>query len=164
MIHTDTGGDSASSMAFYQQLVDHDVDFDLIGLTYYPFWNGALADLQNNLNSLATRFDKDIILAETAYPWKLSTVDGCASVVSSADALPDADRFPATPTGQHDFFESLNQVIRETAGGHGAGYFIWEPGWLPGVNADAQTCATHSNLTLFDDSGQGLPALQALQP
>ena len=28
-------------------------DFDIIGLSYYPFWHGTLSDLANNMNDIA---------------------------------------------------------------------------------------------------------------
>ncbi|MGF6445882.1 hypothetical protein QF002_006758 [Paraburkholderia youngii] len=45
------------------------VTFDVIGLSYYPQWQGSFSDLQGNVNDLATRYDKDVIVVETAYPW-----------------------------------------------------------------------------------------------
>jgi arabinogalactan endo-1,4-beta-galactosidase len=164
MIHTDTGGDTEESAYFFDQIKANGVPFDLIGLSYYPFWHGSLDALGSNLKSLASKFGKDIILAETAYPWTLSSGDDCPSVVTDIDALPDAAKFPPTPLGQADFFEALNLVLREVPGGHGAGYIIWEPGWLPGVNATPEVCNGHSNLTLFNWSGHGLPALTAFEP
>lgn len=164
MVHSDTGGDKDASIYFYDHLQQQGVSFDLIGLSYYPFWNGSLAQLQQNLHSLASRYGKDIIIAETAYPWTLSSSGNVPSVVSTAAALPDAAAYPPTPQGQARFFEALNQVLREVPDGHGAGYLIWEPGWLPGVAADARTGNTHSNLTLFDWWGHGLPALDAFTP
>ncbi|WP_306909918.1 glycosyl hydrolase 53 family protein [Arthrobacter sp. B3I9] len=164
MVHSDTGGDRDASIHFYDQLQRHGVGFDLIGLTYYPFWNGSLADLERNLRDLAYRFGKDIIIAETAYPWTLSSSGGAPSVVSTMQALPDAAQYPPTPHGQAKFFAALNRVLREVPDGRGAGYFIWEPGWLPGVGADAAKGNTHNNLTLFDWQGQGLPALDAFKP
>ncbi|WP_426978945.1 glycoside hydrolase family 53 protein [Pseudarthrobacter sp. O4] len=164
MIHSDTGGDQDASVHFYDQLQQHGVSFDLIGLTYYPFWNGSLADLDRNLRALAYRYGKDIILAETAYPWTLSSSGNVPSVVSTNEALPDATAYPPTPQGQAKFFAALNSVLRGVPNGHGAGYFIWEPGWLPGVGADARTGNAHSNLTLFDWRGHGLPALDAFRP
>jgi arabinogalactan endo-1,4-beta-galactosidase len=164
MVHTDTGGDQNASDYFYDHLLQQGVSFDLIGLSYYPFWNGSLADLRQNLNSLTTRYNKDIIIAETAYPWTLSSSGGAPSVVSTAAALPDAAAYPATPQGQARYFAALNQILREVPNGRGAGYFIWEPGWLPGVPADERTGNAHSNLTLFDWWGHGLPALDAFRP
>lgn len=164
MLHSDTGGDQGASMYYFDHLLQQGIDFDLIGLSYYPFWHGSLAGLQQNLHALAFRYGKDIIIAETAYPWTLSSGGNVQSVVTTLDALPDAASYPPTPQGQAKFFEALNRILREVPNGHGAGYFIWEPGWLPGVPADARTGNAHSNLTLFDWWGHGLPALDAFRP
>lgn len=164
MLHSDTGGDQGASTYYFDHVQQEGVSFDLIGLTYYPFWNGSLASLQQNLHVLADRYAKDILIAETAYPWTLSGGGGIQSVVTSVDALPDAAAYPPTPQGQAHYFEALNRILREVPNGHGTGYLIWEPGWLPGVPTDARTGNSHSNLTLFDWWGHGLPALDAFQP
>jgi arabinogalactan endo-1,4-beta-galactosidase len=164
MLHIDTGGDQEASDYYFDHIREQGISFDLIGLTYYPFWNGPLADLQRNLNNLAGRYGKDILIAETAYPWTLSSADNTPSVVTSLDNLPDAVAHPPTPQGQATYFAALNRILREVPNGHGAGYLIWEPGWLPGVPADARTGNAHTNLTLFNWWGHGLPALDAFQP
>lgn len=164
MLHTDTGGDHGASVYYVDHLQQQGVAFDLIGLTYYPFWNGSLKDLQQNLQVLADRYAKDILIAETAYPWTLSSGGNVPSVVTALDALPDAAAYPPTPQGQARYFAALNRLLREVPNGHGAGYIVWEPGWLPGVPADARTGNAHSNLTLFDWWGHGLPALDAFRP
>lgn len=43
-------------------------------------------------------------------------------------------------------------------------YSVREPGWLPGEPADERTGTVHSNLTLLDLWGHGLPALDAFRP
>lgn len=164
MLHSDTGGDQHSSIYYFDRVLEQGIDFDLIGLSYYPFWHGSLARLQQNLHALASRYHKDIVIAETAYPWTLSSGGNVRSVVTSLEALPDAASYPPTPQGQAKFFDALTQVLLGVPNGHGAGYFIWEPGWLPGVPADASVGNTHSNLTLFDWRGRGLPALDAFRP
>ncbi|MEX5300218.1 glycosyl hydrolase 53 family protein [Kocuria sp. CPCC 205292] len=161
MIHTDTGGDVGMSTYFFDRMLAHQVEFDYIGLTYYPFWQGSSTDLEHNLHTLADRYGKDIIIAETAYPWTLS--NSGPSVVETAQALPHASEHPPTPAGQAAFFESLRRILRDVPHGHGAGFFVWEPGWLPGVNATAEVGTTHGNLTLFDWEGRGLPALAAFR-
>ncbi|MGM0929391.1 MAG: glycoside hydrolase family 53 protein [Actinomycetota bacterium] len=164
MIHTDTGGDTNASTYFFDRLQQNGVPYNLIGLSYYPFWHGSLEDLRHNLDTLASRYGKDIIIVETGYPWTLASGTDCPSVVTSVEALPDAASYPPTPQGQAKFFEALNLLLREVPGGRGAGFFIWEPGWLPGVDAAPQVCNGHTNLTLFNWSGQGLPALTAFEP
>lgn len=68
MVHIDRGGDNGGSRWFYDHILEQGVDFDVIGLSYYPFWHGPLSALQANLNDLALRYDKDIVVVETAYP------------------------------------------------------------------------------------------------
>lgn len=162
MVHIDTGGDFESSAHVLDNLVQRQVGFDYIGLSYYPFWHGPLSSLRHNLAALAHRYGKDIIVAETAYPWTLSYTE--PTVLETADALPQAAEYPPTPEGQAAYFTALNRLLREVPDGHGAGYFVWEPGWLPGVPAAPGIGNTHANLTLFEWNGQGLPALDAFRP
>jgi arabinogalactan endo-1,4-beta-galactosidase len=164
MLHAHTGGDLETTVEFFDKVRRNDMPFDIIGLTYYPFWGGSLANLSRNLDALATRYGRDIILVETAYPWTLDSTDGGSSVVTSADQLPDGESYPATPAGQAAFFRALRSVLASVPNGHGAGYFVWEPGWLPGVAAGSEVGNRYSNLTLFDWSGNGLPALGTLNP
>lgn len=163
MIHVDTGGDTNGSAYFFDHLQQHGVPFDLIGLSYYPFWHGSLADLSRNVDNLASRYGKDVVVAETSYPWTQQSGDG-TTLVSSAGALPEAARFPPTPQGQASYYQALTQVLRQVPGGHGAGFLVWEPGWLPGVAAEKGMGDPYNNLTLFDWQGKGLPALQAFAP
>ncbi|HYY78533.1 MAG TPA: glycosyl hydrolase 53 family protein, partial [Actinomycetes bacterium] len=52
--------------------------------SYYPFWHGPLEALRQNLDDLATRYGKDIVVAEAAYPWTLA--DATRSRTSSPAA------------------------------------------------------------------------------
>src|SRR6266851_3074247 len=76
MVHIDRGGDNAGSRYFYDSILEQGVDFDVIGLSYYPWWHGPLSALQANLNDLAPRYNKDIVIVEAAYPWTLTNGDG----------------------------------------------------------------------------------------
>lgn len=163
MIYAHSGGDLETTLAFFDNVRRNDMPFDVFGLSYYPFWGGSLARLARNLDVIAARYDRDIILVETAYPWTLdSGEDG--SVVSSMDQLPGWKSFPPTPEGQAAFFRTLRTVLAAVPNGHGAGYFVWEPAWLPGVAAESEVGNRYSNLTLFDWSGNGLPALGTPNP
>ena len=72
MMHYDQGGDNALSSAFYTQLASLGVPFDVIGLSYYPFFHGAISAMRANVDKLATQFHKPIVIAETQYPWTLA--------------------------------------------------------------------------------------------
>ena len=72
MMHYDQGGNNALSSAFYAQLTSLGVPFDVIGLSYYPFFHGAISAMRANVDELATQFHKPIVIAETQYPWTLA--------------------------------------------------------------------------------------------
>ncbi|MFP3562313.1 glycosyl hydrolase 53 family protein, partial [Paraburkholderia sp. SIMBA_049] len=75
MLHIDSGGDNAKSRWWFDSATQRGVTFDVIGLSYYPQWQGSLDDLRNNANDLAVRYDKELIVVETAYPWTTSDGD-----------------------------------------------------------------------------------------
>jgi beta-galactosidase len=64
MLHVALGGQNDESVFFIDNMLKRKVHFDVIGESYYPKWHGTLEDLENNLNDLATRYDKDVIVVE----------------------------------------------------------------------------------------------------
>lgn len=161
VLHTDLGSDYGAAQAFYDQAMAAGVtDWDIIGVSYYPFWQGNLAALRHNLNSLAARYDRQVLVAEAGYPWTLANTTS-TSWVKSAKALPDGRAYPPTASGQARYYAALRAVVRSVPDGRGLGVLIWEPGWLPGVAAvPGQPTPAFANLTLFDDTGAALPALR----
>lgn len=141
-------------------IFDQGVETDLIGLSYYPFWHGSLGTLGTALSDLAGRYGKGLVIAETSYPWTLNADGENGLFVDSTGDLPDAARFPPTPAGQTAYFKALKELLSQVPNGLGAGYFAWEPGWLPGVGVKPDEPGDpYANLTMFDYSGVALPAL-----
>jgi beta-galactosidase len=64
MIHIALGGQNDESRFFLDNMIMRGVPFDVIGLSYYPRWHNTLEDLRYNLNDLARRYDKDLIVVE----------------------------------------------------------------------------------------------------
>ncbi len=64
MLHVALGGQHDESVFFINNMVARGVPFDVIGESYYPKWHGTLADLEDNLNKLVARYNKDIIVVE----------------------------------------------------------------------------------------------------
>ena len=64
MLHVALGGQNSESVFFLDNMVARGVPFDVIGESYYPKWHGTLHDLRDNLNDLAARYDKDLIVVE----------------------------------------------------------------------------------------------------
>ncbi len=163
MVHIDRGGDNGGSRYFFDRVLAQGVQFDVIGQSYYPFWHGSLAALRTNLNDLSNRYRKDLIVAEASYPWTLNNGDQLGNFITTPGQLPDGGAFPATQAGQAAYFEELRTVLAAVPGGRGAGFFVWEPGWLPGVGWAPGEGNPNDNLTMFDWSGNALPSLRAFR-
>ncbi|HKI44555.1 MAG TPA: glycosyl hydrolase 53 family protein [Balneolales bacterium] len=109
MIHIDRGGDYSGAKWFFDNLNAQGVNFDIIGLSYYPWWHGSLTDLTNNLDQLAVRYHKPILIAETAYPWTLRYDDNAANIVGSSNQLLPV--YPATVDGQKSYLDKVFDIV-----------------------------------------------------
>ena len=130
----------------------HHVSYDIIGLSYYPWWHGSLADLKTNLQNCAAAFDKDIFVIETAYPYK-----------SMKFPQKNAEKnmpYSMTPRGQKDFLSDLIRTVKATPDRRGIGVLWWYPESIPAANLRIWNAG---KTALFDSNGQSLPALSALK-
>ena len=163
VIHIDRGGDNGGARYFYDHILNRDVDFDVLALSYYPFWHGPLAALQSNLDDLTARYDKDVLVIETSYPWIIPEGDTSGYFVGRTEQLPEPERFPPSPAGQAAYFEALRAVLQQVPRGRGLGYLAWEPAWLPGTGWNGGDSNPYGNLTMFDWHGVGLPSLDTFR-
>jgi len=67
MLHVALGGQNDESVFFIDNLVARGVHFDVIGESYYPKWHGTLEDLETNLDDLARRYNRDVIVVEYSH-------------------------------------------------------------------------------------------------
>jgi len=162
MLHLDKGGNNDLYRWWFDGMIAEGVEFDVIGLSFYVYWHGELDDLSDNLNDLAGRYGKDLIVVETAYPYTLADQDGFDNLLRQSDQL--AEGYPATVEGQAAWLEDLMQVVEDTPGGLGKGVFYWEPAWLglPGCGWDPENPSSGNgweNQALFDFGGKALSSL-----
>jgi len=162
VIHLDQGGDNALGRVFYDRVVAQGVPFDVIGLSYYPFWHGTITQLRTNLTDLAARYRKDVMIVETQYGWTLDNGDDLGNFLWQASQV--VAGYPATPGGQLGFVSDLVSALAAVPGGRGAGIFYWQPEWIPGVGWTPGAGSPNDNLTLFDFSGEALPAVRLTDP
>lgn len=136
---------------WFEQATDAGVtDYDWIGLSYYPIWSQYdLNQVGAPLDSLINDYNKKLMIVETAYPFTMNNADAANNILGQ-DALTGG--FPATPQGQLDYLNRLQQVI-EDAGGEGLVY--WEPAWVStGCSTQWATGSHWDNATLFDQNNQ----------
>ncbi|MDR3458387.1 MAG: glycosyl hydrolase 53 family protein [Verrucomicrobiae bacterium] len=140
MIHIDQGGSTAKTRYFFDKLNGYHISYDVIGFSYYPWWQGTLMDLRDNLAFTARTYHKDIIIVETAYNWRPAR--------ESADRI---GPFPETPAGQRDFLDELTRIALATPDQRCQGIFWWEPavGNRGGL----------VSRSFFDEDGNSLPVL-----
>jgi arabinogalactan endo-1,4-beta-galactosidase len=157
MLHYDQGGNNPQATTFFDNLISRGVQFDVIGLSYYTFFHGPVTGLRDNVDKLATRFGKDIIIAEMQSAWTLANGDTTGNFVWQASQLEPG--YPASPGGQLSLVNDILSILSQAPGGHGAGFFYWEPEWVPGVGWTPGAGAPNDNLTLFDFQGRALPSI-----
>jgi arabinogalactan endo-1,4-beta-galactosidase len=157
MLHFDEGANNPDSVRFYDHMVAGGVPFDVIGLSNYPFFHGPVADMRANVDDLATRYKKPIVIAESQYPWTLAAGDNTGNFVWQTSQI--SDGYPDTPGGQVSFYDDLLSIIHEIPNHLGAGLFYWEPEWIPGVGWEPGAGTPNDNLTLFSFNGQALPSV-----
>ncbi|MEW6404502.1 MAG: arabinogalactan endo-1,4-beta-galactosidase, partial [Chloroflexota bacterium] len=162
MLHIAEGGDNELARWWFGNITSEGVPFDVIGISYYPYWHGSLAELQYNLNDISARYDKDVIVVETAYAFTDGDNDNYPNIVDQSLAVPN---YPLTPTGQRDMLRDVMAVVRAVDDGRGLGVFYWDATWTAvdgngWDNTDPMTGNAWENQALFDFDGMALPALE----
>ena len=167
MLHLTNLQDGIEGLTWWlDEAVSREVPLDVIGLSYYPYWHGTLADLQEAVTTLGTRYERDVIVVETAYPFTLED-DPRAPFPNIVDAETDLpEGYPPTPDGQAAFFRAVQDVTVAAEGRRGRGVVYWEPAWtaVEGAGWDPEDPSSGNaweNQAMFDFSGAALPEVLA---
>jgi len=162
MIHLPDGGDNAVYRNFFDSLITKNGvnDFDIIGMSYYPFWHGTMQQLQENMNDVSKRYNKDVIVVETAFGYTNKNFDDMPNPYGET-----AERiggYRSTVQGQATGLRDLMQHIVDVPNHRGTGIFYWEPDWyaVPGVGWKTGEGDEWDNLTMFDDKGKALESMK----
>jgi arabinogalactan endo-1,4-beta-galactosidase len=156
MIHNDAGGDAAGCKKWYGNLKKDGVKFDVIGVSYYPWWHGSLDAVKENLNGLAETFSVPVMVVETAYPFTLGYADNSNNFVGEEKQL--LPGYPATTEGQSAFLTEVHRIVRDVPNGRGIGVCYWAPEYVAWPTIETP----YENLTLFDFKRNLLPGARAL--
>ncbi len=115
ILHTERVAKSSIMLNFYNQMHDKGVDYDIIGLSYYPYFHGNLSVLTNALGNLTNNYqDKDIMIVETGYSYHYKVGDQDFSAT-----------WPLTYEGQRQFTADL--IARINPYSKVKGLFWWFP-------------------------------------
>jgi arabinogalactan endo-1,4-beta-galactosidase len=126
MVHTDNGWKWDTQKWFFDTLLAqgpfYASDYDMIGVSYYPFYNqqATLANLKSSLSQMASRYKKQIVVAETNWP---------VSCPNPAYPFPsDTTSIPKSAAGQTTWMKNVASIVSGVSGG--VGLFYWEPAWV----------------------------------
>lgn len=133
------------------------LDYDLIGISYYPIWHGKdLNTLATKLTNLSTKYQKDIVIAETAYPFTLDWNDWTTNIVGAENQLILPD-FQATETGQQNFISALKTIVKNTD--KGMGFCYWGGELISFNGAEATNGSPWENQALFNFKNNALSVI-----
>lgn len=124
IIHLDRGGDLVLYETWFKTMIPLLLPFDVIGLSYYPYWHGTFDDLKANMLNLKNNFKQTLMIMETSYAFS-GEEGGAPFVVSHTKTPPNL--FPYSEAGQEAYLFALFALV-DTLGL--AGVFYWEPAWL----------------------------------
>nr|MCR5154024.1 glycosyl hydrolase 53 family protein [Lachnospiraceae bacterium] len=137
------------------KLEKYKVPYDIMGLSYYPFWHGTTANLTTVLSTIAEKYEKEVMVAETSYAYTVEDGDGTGNSVSEKDLSKD---YAASVQSQANALRDVCAAV-SAVGDAGIGVFYWEPAWVP-VNvydykaADAASVLA-KNKSLWEKYGSG---------
>jgi len=163
MLHLAGGTDPDLCHHMLDLFAAEHLDYDVVGLSWYPIYHGTLAQLKANLDELAQRYRRPLVVVETAYGWTLDRGDSTAPLLDAQHA--EKAGYPATVAGQAQVIRDVIATVAAVPGGLGRGVFYWEPAWIPAAGAGWRAGEGNNweNQALFDYSGRALPSMQALR-
>jgi len=183
MIHLDNGGNNELYRDWFDHYIERGEDFDVIGLSYYPFWHGSLDALEFNMHDIAKRYGKELIVAEVSMGFTMEDYADYEKLtpeqrkgMATKPALVEKIDYPMTKEGQKDFMADIMNRIKNVPGGLGKGFYYWEPAWIPVPGSgwateaslkymnDPGPCGNEwANQVLFDYDGNVNPAMEVIR-
>ena len=147
ILHIDSSGNLSRSLWWFTCAQKSNLDYDIIGLSYYSLWHGTdLAKLETCVKTLSQKFDKSVFIVETAYPFTLGWKDNLSNLYGMKNQL--IEGFEASPQGQKSYFEELCFIMKSSVKNHPSAVFWWEPTCISEPNKNLSSPI--ENLTWFD--------------
>lgn len=142
-------------------LENYNVNYDILGTSYYPYWHGTLSNLKKELSYVQTKHNKDAMVVETSYAYTLDDSDGHGNTVREGNNDDSADATePFTVQGQATYIRNLINAVNEAGG---LGVYYWEPAWITvgdttGLSEEAAEARYEANKKIWEEKGSGWAA------
>ncbi|MCR4561589.1 MAG: glycosyl hydrolase 53 family protein [Bacilli bacterium] len=177
IIHLENSSNQAIYQNYFDNLEHYGVDYDVIGMSYYPYWHGNFDTFFQNVEMCKSRYHKDVMVMELGYAFTLEDYilnnNGMTHLVVNSDleVLKNL-MYPLSKEGQAAFIKDFISEGEK----HGLlGINYWEPLWIP---KDEKICWSSKagqkyikeegkstrnewcNQCLFDYEGNALPSFK----
>lgn len=180
IVHLTNIKSSSAVIKYLQNLVDNEVNFDVCGFSYYPYWHGSKSNLLSVLKQAVTVTGKPVMIMETAWGF---TDDTCATCVNqfSTSSFGLSGGYVTSAQGQAAEISDLVDILSQVPSSKGQGLFYWGGDWIPvagdnwvskagayyndygtdgtGEYSDTYILPSWCNQALFSYTGKALPSL-----
>ncbi|MEN2398395.1 glycosyl hydrolase 53 family protein [Flavobacterium sp. MC2016-06] len=96
IVHLDEGNKNEKFRWFFDKATANNVKYDVIGMSYYPYWlksdyKASIADLENNLKDMASRYNKEVMVVEVGGDYTLveNTRDMLTATIKAVKNVPN---------------------------------------------------------------------------
>lgn len=132
------------------------IDYDYIGLSYYPIWHGTDINLlQQTITTLGQTHNKKVLVAETSYPFTFDWNDWTNNVIGLPNQI--HPNYPASPEGQKTFLQQIKNTVKSTP--NGLGFCYWGTEWIAFRGTTSTNGSSWENQALWDFNQKVLPAM-----
>ncbi len=152
-----TNPESQNFDSFAGSLKSNNVVYDVFATSYYPYWHGTLENLYNKLSTIAQKYDKYVMVAETSYIRTLDNGDGHDNTVRVGKNDSDLP-YDVSEQGQVNHVRNVVEQIAKIPDNKGIGVFWWEPAWIPVQNwydAENKDEVLQENKNIWETCGSG---------
>lgn len=158
-VHLANGGDNKLYRRVFDLFTQQGVDYDVIGLSFYPYYHGTIDDLRSNIDEISSRYGKEVAVLETAYAYTTADGDSWPNLFNAE--MQKSGGYKATLQGQTSLVRDVIDAVAQVPGGRGLGVFYWEPDWIPAPRSGWRTGEGNGwdNQAMFDTKGQALASL-----
>ncbi|NYE61218.1 arabinogalactan endo-1,4-beta-galactosidase [Duganella sp. 1224] len=137
VLHVDRGNDRQRFRNWFDQATAHGAKYDVIGMSYYPYWldgrpdyTASIDDLGANLADMAARYGKEVMVVE----------------VGGEDSRPQ---------NTYDMLVAVQRKVRAVPDHKGLGVIYWEP--------QGARSWSHYELSAWGADGRPTKALEAFR-